>query len=163
MDWRPTGKSRIRGRLGYTIHKNDTNSARDFGRVTWKFDYHWKATGKTRVELSTWRVIRPVDDPVAIFVEDTGVSLLPFWEPTTKISVRSELSYFKRDYSGGSATAGAVGDRLEDIYTVAFGVGYRPVRQVLFEVVYDYQNRTSTRALFDYFYHTVSGVIRIDF
>ncbi len=164
IDWRLTGKSAVTGLLGYTILNSSPTSAQNFNQVTWRFEYRWRATAKTSIDLATWRDIRPVVDPISSFIKDTGVGLIPVWEPTEKISVRGELSYMNQEYSG-SGTGQQIGlnKRTDDVYLIGVGIGYKPLQKVLLELNYDYQNRGSTRALLDYFFHSVSGGVRIEF
>jgi exopolysaccharide biosynthesis operon protein EpsL len=164
IDWRLTGKSTVRGRLGYTILESSPTSAQNFDQVTWRLEYRWRATAKTSIDLATWREIRPVVDPVSSFIKDTGVGLIPLWEPTEKISVRGEMSYMNQDYSG-SGTGQQVGleQRTDDVYRIGVNLGYKPLQKILLELIYNYENRSSNRAFLDYFFHSVSGSVRIEF
>lgn len=177
VDWQLTGKSQVKGRIGYQIvdttpvRVNNTEFTRNFNQFSWRFEYNWRPSAKTSLALATWREVRPATDPVSTFVKDTGVGLTPSWTPTEKISLRGEFSYNNQDYSGSVGNAAVanvnsqanLNQRTDDVYTIGIDFEYKPITNLLLELAYDYQNRSSNRLGLPYFYHTVIGGVRVEF
>ena len=71
--WNVTAASLLRGRLGRTERTFDQDASRDFSGPTWRLGYEWTPTGKTALELATWRELTGFEDFSGNYMRTTGI------------------------------------------------------------------------------------------
>ena len=77
--WKLSGASDVIARIGHTQRQFDQAPNRDFSDLTWRLTYIWQPTGKTALELATWRDLSAFQDLTANYARVTGISLVPTW------------------------------------------------------------------------------------
>jgi len=101
--WQPSGKTRLRGRLGYINREYTSAGARDFSGLEARLDADWAPTGKSLVNVAAYRELNESDLGAANnYAEVTGLDLTGQWQvlPRTRIGPFLRLEY--RSYDGTS-------------------------------------------------------------
>ncbi len=117
--WQPSGKTRLRGRLGYINREYASAGARDFSGLEARLDADWAPTGKSLVNAAAYRELNESDLGVANnYAEVTGLDLTAQWQILPKTGVGPFLRLENHRYDGTS---------IDDDY-LSFGVraAYQP-------------------------------------
>lgn len=164
FDWRPGGHSRLQARLGYTDRRYDQLSARDFKGGTGRLIYDWNLTGKTVFNAAAWRELTAADDLSASYVVSRGLTVGPRWAVTPKITVQATVTQERRDYQGDPRVIlTGIAERADKLDSLGAAVAYLPLRKIQVAFGYETGERSSTRALTDYRFHSVNGSLRVEF
>lgn len=140
-DWRYSGLSTFRGRLGYTQRDNSGGGGdRDFEGITGQFAYLRELTGKTNLQLEIFRQIFSVDDIDANFVEETGTQALLRWTYSTNLGAQVRYRYANQDYQ---TLAGATDNRVDKLSELAAELIFQPFRVLSFIFDLTFQDRDS--------------------
>lgn len=101
--WQPSGKTRLRGRLGYINRTYDTAGARDFSGLEARLDADWAPTGKSLVNVAAYRELNESDLGTSNnYAEVTGLDLNGQWQFLPKTSIGPFLRLENRSYDGTS-------------------------------------------------------------
>lgn len=101
--WQPSGKSRVRGRLGYINRTYDTAGARDFSGLEVRVEADWAPTGKSLLNAAAYRELNESDLGAANnYTEVTGLDLTGQWQVMPKTSFGPFLRLENRSYDGTS-------------------------------------------------------------
>ncbi len=166
--WQITGAIKLDATLGHAEVKHDTQTQRNFSGVTWKAGATWEPTAKLRFNLNTYRDLRLYEDNLASFQVVDGIGLSPIWAITTKIVLRADLTFEKRDYRGEPGFLPIDVNREDDVRTGRLGIIYSPIRNIDLSLTYERGDRRSTSALpgaslNDYNYNSWFGTVRFGF
>lgn len=164
LAWKPTGKTRLDGRAGYTLLQNRRYTQRDFSGATWRVSLDWEATAKTRLNLSGWRDLQPSQTLDASYMIAQGVSFSPSWEMTRKLSLTGRVSYETLDFEGDPGLApGQFGPRRDRLWIGRVALGYRPLRRLELGLAYQAERRSSTRRFADFDDNSVFASAKLEF
>jgi len=113
-NWAPSGKSSLRGRLGWLKRKHDHIPQRDFSGAAGELDYVWTPTGKLRLEFGARRALAAWWEAAASYRVNDTLSFTPTWQAGAKTAVRLRLEHTTSDYRGAVVplAAAARSDRL---------------------------------------------------
>lgn len=101
--WQPSGKTRLRGRLGYINRDFKTSAARDFSGLEGRVEAEWAPTGKSLVNAAAYRELNESDlGTTNNYVEVSGLDLTGQWLILPKTRVGPFLQLENRSYDGTS-------------------------------------------------------------
>ena len=89
--WEGSGKSVLEARLGYVDLSYENAEDRDFQGISANLIFHWRLTGKTKLDISTWRETSSKNTEISTYVLSQGVSIRPTWSATRVFSVAGEF------------------------------------------------------------------------
>ncbi|MDP1673152.1 MAG: putative exosortase B-associated extracellular polysaccharide biosynthesis transporter EpsL [Burkholderiales bacterium] len=131
VQWTPTGKSSLNGRLTRLSRSHERAGQRDFSGTAAELIYSWATTGKLDMKFIAKRDIAPYQDPSGSFVVNNTLSVLPTWKITEKTVARLLAAQTTSKFSG-YATGPAVGPaRSETLRLVELGVDWSPVSRMV--------------------------------
>ena len=163
-DWKYSGNSRFRGRVGYTQRRYNELAIRDFNDMTGRLTYDLSITGKTLLSVAAWREVGGVGDVISTFAVTKGSSLDLSWFPTSKIFIRGGVAYRSQDFRADSAFVLGVGGKREDeTRTVSASLGYSPLQNIQLSLDGVVEQRDSTRMFIDYNYRLLTANIKVSF
>lgn len=163
-DWKYSGNSRFRGRLGYTQRRYNELAIRDFNGMTGRLTYDWSITGKTLLSVAAWREVGGISDVISTFAVIKGSNLDVSWFPTSKIFVRGGVAHKSYDFRGDSGfVLGTVDKREDKIRTVSASLGYSPLQNLQISLDGVVEQRDSTRIFIDYNYKLITANIKVSF
>jgi len=160
-DWYLTGKTLLRGGIGYTQRNYREMADRDIDGVTGRLTLHWFATAKTEIAFTGLREISAVEDFTAAYALTSGVSVAPLWTPTEKIRVEGDFYYQERDFEGEVASEDA--QRRDEVHGANLSLSYTPREKIRLAVMAQTEKRDSNRESKDYRYNIVGVSVRIEF
>ena len=146
FDWKYSGISRLRGRLGYTGRDSTGGSDRDFDGVTGRLAYIRTLSAKTTLTGEAFRAIYSVDDVDANFVRDTGVLLSLNWEYSPKLAIIASAGRREQNYQALAADA----SRRDTIDELTAELVYQPTREFSVAFTTAAAQRDSNLALANY-------------
>jgi len=126
-DWLVSGKSRLQLLFGWTSRDSADAVSRNFSGPTARATWNWAASGKTSLIASLWKEVTAVDDVLAAYSVNKGVSLSPSWSLSQKVTMRGDLRYEKRDFQGSAIATFSI-DR-----TASLTMAYAPFRNTLLQ------------------------------
>jgi len=154
--WNVTAASLLRGRLGRAERTFDQDASRDFSGPTWRLGYEWTPTGKTALELATWRELTGFEDFSGNYMRTTGIGLFPAWSVMPKLVLQGKAAYQTRDYIGDSAFTPTAGQREDQERLFQIAAVWTPLRLTKLIVAVETGDRKSNQALADYDYQSMS-------
>jgi len=159
-----TSSVRVGGRLGHTERTFTEVSDRDFSGTTWRVLVEWLPGNKTILGFETYKVPQSVIDIDAAYVVTRGTAFTLSWAPLAKLVFSGRIFEEQRE-SVGTPESVALGTPTRDdtVHGVRVGVGWEPVRFAELGLGVETGKRTSTEALRDYDYTTISANLRIRF
>ncbi|MGQ9685103.1 MAG: outer membrane beta-barrel protein [Thiobacillaceae bacterium] len=117
--WQPSGKTRLRGRLGYINREYASAGARDFSGLEARLDGDWAPTGKSLVNAAVYRELNESDLGAANnYAEVTGLDLTGQWQLLPKTHIGPFLRLENRGYDGTSVD--------DDYYGYGLRAHYQP-------------------------------------
>ncbi len=161
--WEGTGKSRLRGRVGWTDVKFEELSDRDFDGRSARLTYLWDLTGKSNVDITYWNEASTRSEVSSVVVTQ-GVRIKPKWEITEKLSVFLNILYEDIDFEGDAdQIVGGSELRADDVKTGNVSLSYRLPRIFTFSLAYTYSDRQSNNPPSNYEYSRWDAVLRARF
>jgi len=100
VDWMYSGKTQLQFLGGLVERKHDEFSERDYSGFNSRLNLNWAATGKTLVNISTWREIGGQSYVTSSYILSRGISLGLSWLVTGKVTVQGNLRYDNQDFQG---------------------------------------------------------------
>ena len=166
--WQVTGAIKLDAQVGHAEVKHDVQSQRDFSGVTWRAAAIWDVSGKVRLNAFTFKDLRLYIDNVSSYqvVESVGIS--PMYAVTSKIVLRGDYSFERRDYRGDPGLILTNVDREDNVRVGRLAVTYSPIRNVDLSLSYESGDRRSrstlpTASLNNYDYEAWFGTIKLGF
>jgi exopolysaccharide biosynthesis operon protein EpsL len=102
IDWHASGKSRVQAQFGWTSRDTMGLHPRSFSGPTARVTVDWASSGKALLNASVWKDVSAVDDVLASYSVNKGVSLSPAWGLTDKVVLRGDWRYEKRNFEGSA-------------------------------------------------------------
>lgn len=103
VDWKTSGKTRMQAQLGWTSRDSVGAHPHAFSGPTARVTVDWTPSGKTLLNASAWKDVSAVDDVLASYSVNRGITLSPTWSLSEKVVLRGEWRYEKRDFQGSPA------------------------------------------------------------
>jgi len=150
LNFDPTPKTNLYGRVGYAFREFDTARAIEpGGRSTYALGSRWRATERIRVGLETYRDFSPSIVSAGESFDSDGVKLrLNYASPFWRLHFGAHAAYERADYH--SNFAGVRSTREDDFFRFGLKAG-RPINLVSWidtsiSLFYDYsQNNSNDR------------------
>lgn len=117
-NWLPTGKTRLKTRIGYISRNDNAAAQRDYSGLNARVDMDWSPGGKTLANLAAYRTQENSELAGADSVTTTGLKGNLLWQPLAKIILSTNLTLEQNRYNG------TVLD--EDINTAGVSATYQP-------------------------------------
>ena len=114
------------------------------------------ATGKTALELATWRELTGFEDFSGNYMRTTGIGLFPAWSVMPKLVLQGKAAYQTRDYIGDSAFTPTAGQREDQERLFQIAAVWTPLRLTKLIVAIETGDRKSNQPLADYDYQSMS-------
>jgi exopolysaccharide biosynthesis operon protein EpsL len=154
LDWAPTAKTMVRGRLSHFDRSHDDLAARDFSGVVGQVDATWAVTAKTAIAAGAARELGSYQTATASYFEGHRFFIAPTWKPTEKTALRARYSHGVRDYNG--ALPGFVeSNRRDTTKQASLAFDWMPWRALKLTASLQRDRRTSSEPGFDYRSNTV--------
>ncbi len=97
--WNVTEKSQLELMGGWVNRSNSTGfSGRDFDGFNGRLIYHWQPTEKLGLTLNGWRLTSVMQQLTGSFSLNTGGSIVPSWNITSKVRLEGDFSYEDRQF-----------------------------------------------------------------
>lgn len=146
LEWRPTERTQVDGRIGYTKRDNKSATRADYDAGTGEVALKFNNQAGRRFTARVYRDINNIGDETAEYALITGVSVEPEWQLTGAVNLRMRAAYEQRDFQ---ATEEAT-DRKDDVVAAGVFVDWNVRRNVAVTFGGDMQRRSSNRDLQDY-------------
>jgi hypothetical protein len=146
LEWKPTDRTQVDGRIGYTKRDNKSKLREDYDAVTGEVALKFNNQAGRRFTARVYRDINNLGDEVAEYALITGVSVEPEWQLTGAVDLRMRAAYEQRDFQ---ATEEAT-DRKDDVVAAGVFVDWNVRRNVAITFGGDLQRRSSNRELQDF-------------
>jgi len=151
MEWKFTGKSNLKGKLGYSKRQNDDATRVDYDDFTGRFTWVTKGSPGNKVKASIWRELSNLSDEIANFALVQGVSVEPQWRAASKLSLRFLLLYENRDFKGEfGALPPGFSSRVDKIYSGGIWADWQVVKYLGVSIGFTADTRASNRVLEEY-------------
>ncbi|WLQ16377.1 putative exosortase B-associated extracellular polysaccharide biosynthesis transporter EpsL [Hahella aquimaris] len=161
--WIFSGKSKIRGSLGYVDREHDHYGERDYqgGIGALSLDYQW--TGSTSVTAAVEQSLvsyqsSPVTDVGKVTASQAYynssyyrrrlISIGPLWRYSAKVSLHARWRYEERDYEGGLLAD--LDGRKDRLQTLVVGGDWTPANCVLIGAALQREKRNSSQPNADF-------------
>lgn len=142
MDWRPTGKTTIKGKIGAAVRDSDLEAG-DNTEPAMELTAEYKMTGKTTAQLFASQKIDESTVSTAYYSMDRALNFAMTTHFTEKIGARAQVGYMQSAFEGGV-------DRDDDIYTASLIGSFAVKKWLKAEAGYQYTERDSSLDLYDY-------------
>jgi exopolysaccharide biosynthesis operon protein EpsL len=148
LSWRLTGKSLIRGKLGYLDRKHDNFSQRDYDGVIGKLEYEWNPTGKLQLNTSIARNLYNFQEAFNSYYVANTLSIGPEWDVTAKTKIKLRYDYSERDYHGAIVPTPEL--RHDTVQSFLLGAEWQATRTILVNASIQRDTRASNFNNLDY-------------
>ena len=162
--WKPTGKTKLQGRLNYTQRRYVDVPQRNYSGITGLLSINWQVTEKTGLGLVVYRDIGVVENTTASYSVNRGVALSASWNATAKVALNLSVAQSRIAYTGDPgfvlSTAPAREDKLS---TLQAGVNYAVQRNTSLGMTFQRGVNQSNLALSSYNFNSVMFNLRSAF
>jgi exopolysaccharide biosynthesis operon protein EpsL len=160
--WMPSSKIRLSTRLAEVNLTRINSSLNDISGFSQHWGLDYVPTVKLNFNLNAYRDVSPVDDVVTTYVRSTGFDINSTWNPTSKISIRSNFGYSERDYLG-SARLNSNIERVDHSTLAGVSLFYHPSFKSILQLQYQGENRTSNIENLGYRLNNINFTLRYNF
>lgn len=162
--WQPTVKTRLNAQLTKIDLSYQDLPNREFNGLSKTLDFDYLVTDKTRVNVSVFRQLSPVDDLVSTFIERAGLRVTPTLAITSKSSLQGSLGYVSIDYLGSSGFLNNLSDRREETSnTRSLAFNYQASNKLFARLQYESEKRDSNILNLDYTYNSFNLLFKYTF
>lgn len=147
VDWTLSGKSKFQFLGGLVDRKHDEIPARDFRKFNARANLNWLPTGKTSVNLATWRENNAQGFVTTSYTLNRGASLSASLYATNKVALQGSMRYEKRDFVGDDVFGQ---QRSDTDKTFSLGLVYKPVLSFVLNAAVVRNTRESTSEAFEF-------------
>ncbi|MEN8140629.1 MAG: outer membrane beta-barrel protein [Thermodesulfobacteriota bacterium] len=144
MEWLPTGKTTLAGKVGYGQRQGDIAAVDDSGPVL-ELSVNHDFTVKTSINILAMHKFNETTVASALYSQDSSINVLFSQIITDKIGLAILADYTKMDFMGPAAQ-----DRTDYFYTLAPTLRYSMQEWLGAEIGYEYIQRESNLDVFDY-------------
>jgi exopolysaccharide biosynthesis operon protein EpsL len=143
-----SGKSNIKGKLGYIEKVHDNFSLRDYTGVIGSLDYELFWTGKLRSNIGLARSFGAFETFNSTYTINDSINASLGYEISDKIQAGVNFRLSERDFEGRGQfdTSG----RVDKEHSYGAHISWRPIKNVGFSLSSTKSNRNSTLAQFDF-------------
>jgi hypothetical protein len=148
FEWRPSPRTSLDARVGYTERTQDNLPERDFDAFTGELSLQYRFSPKTRLALTAIRDVQSIDERD---VQSAAVNLLeviPTWNVTETLTLSGRAVYSRRDFEGPDPVIGD--EREDDSYFVETTLSYLFWSRLLVDISLRYDSRDSNRPDVEY-------------
>lgn len=156
--WEGSGKSAFSVNLGFTDVNYKDRDERDYSGTTGRLTYHWALTGKTHLDISIWQETSSLDAEVESYVLTSGISILPTWSVSGKVTVFGELTKTDDDLE----TPGEEG-RDYDTLLYRIGASWVPLDYLQMSFSYGGDERNSSISSLEYGSEQIYARVQLTF
>lgn len=143
--------TQIRARAAYVKRDYLAPGRGDYSGTIGNVFVHWEPRTKLYFDLKAWHELTAYADAESDYYVGDGGSITPTWEPTTKITLASVLSYENQDYIADNSVLTPVASGREDkVTSTHVKLDYAPRDFLSFGLSYRWLQRDSNRVLRDY-------------
>ena len=150
IQWRPSGKTSLRMRLGYVNRSIDSGDIEDVSEFAGDIRIRYGITGKTSLTLLGASNIQVPDNIDYIFIRNKVLRLGCHTNFTSKILAGLVAHVGWKDYQGGIRD-----DRNDDYFQLTPSIQYNFKEWMATRLSYSYENRDSNIEVNDYSNNTV--------
>ena len=143
MDWRPTGKTTLKGKVGAAV-RDSSRDAGDDTEPALELTADYKMTGKTTAQLFMAQKIDESTVSTSDYSIDKTINFALTSYFTEKIGARLQFGYQRSNFEGGDV------DRNDDIYSASLIGSYTVKKWLKAEAGYQYSDRNSSLDIYDY-------------
>jgi|GEM_PF-1028247 len=163
-EWTPTGKSRLKARVGRVSRSFAQLPQRDFDASVYYASWEWQPTGKLALTAIGQRDISATEEINVGLVFAKGFALHSTLRLTEKLALAAAFERADREHFGDPGLVlGTVAPRSERVNAAALNLTYRPVEPVLLRLAWRRETRSSSAAFGDYEANVYSIGARIGF
>ena len=142
----------LRGKL---LHASrDTESGNNFDGLIGSAAATLKASEKTSVVLEARRQVSNLSDESSDYAVIDSVTLQPNWQPTERLNLSLFAGYETREFEG-------ISQREDDVTRAGAALTWKLLKASSVSFVYEYGDRSSNVATFDYDYEIFSLQLRL--
>lgn len=145
-----SGKTSIDGYVGYLERDYREAAIGRFSGNIWKVALDWHPTDKTDVLVTSWHELQAYTVSEADYFISRGGSVTPGWQVTEKFKITVGASYERHEYIQSSASVVTTGARNDKIAVEQGGVVYTPRENLILNITYRAQQRSSNQAIETY-------------
>lgn len=129
VDWSLSGKTKFQFLGGLVDRRHDEISERDFRKFNARATLNWLPTGKTGINLATWKENNAQSFVTSSYTANTGASLSASIYATSKVTFQGSMRYEKREFEGDDffGQSHSFTDKA-----VTLGLVYRPTLALVF-------------------------------
>ncbi len=146
LDWRPTERTRVKARGGYTKRNNLSVMRPDYDDFTGEVVTQFDNQGGRKLDLRVYRDITNLGEETAGYALVNGISVEPSWQVTGAIRARVRAAYEQRDFQVTEDAA----ERTDKLTSGGVFADWNPRPNLTVTFGSDVGIRSSTRALEDY-------------
>lgn len=146
LEWRPTERTQVDGRIGYTKRDNKSRTREDYDAATGEVAIRFNNQAGRRLTARVYRDINNLGDETAEYALITGASIEPAWQLTGALDLRVRAAYEQRDFQATEE----ITDRKDDVVSGGVFLDWNVRRNVAITFGGDLQQRSSNRDLQDY-------------
>lgn len=153
--WAATGKTQLRGRLGFIERRNQDLSQRNFSGVTGSLTANYMPTGSTSLSLRLYRRSAGVDVGYASFVLDTGESLSAAWQMTGTLTLQGSVGHDQFNYQGDPGIIFGFPHRTDNVQNASLDLQYRPSQLITADIGATTGYRVSSYSFYNYHFDMI--------
>jgi exopolysaccharide biosynthesis operon protein EpsL len=156
-------KTQISASVGYDKRDYAHEPIGAFSGDIWRVSVQWQATEKSQLVAAVWRDLESYLASQSNYFISTGASLSPTWVASEKISLSLTASLIRQNYIPSSPTVVTLGTRNDRVSDEQMTVIYTPTRNLMFNLSYRNEQRSSNQAIFEYNDRLATAAVTLKF
>lgn len=160
IDWAVSSRTAVEATAGLRRREHDMLSERDFDGLVAEIIANWQITEKTAITAAASRDLSSLNDEIAGFAVIEKIGIETTWNITDKTRLRGAARYEERDFQGGASTP-VLAQRVDDIHTYGVWLDWEFLRNGLFTIGLESEDRVSNRAREDYEFEVFMAKVRL--
>jgi len=140
-------KTSLEASAGYLRRDSESLRSIEFSGTIGRVSLEWQPREQFGLSISAWHELRAYVDAESDYFLSDGFAAGPIWKPLRKLSVRLLYSYEDQDYVGNPALASSDAERRDRVRSARAIVSYHPVRNLLLNLSWVRESRSSNREL----------------
>jgi hypothetical protein len=138
-----TEKTTVDVSAGYLRRDYGNSIIGAFSGPIWRAALGWQPTEKTQLVVSAWRELNSYLTDQTNYYRTTGVSVVPTWTPSEKISLSLTVSREDLSFIGSSVSVQNQLARRGTLNSQALNFTYTPIRALTFDASYIHEQRST--------------------
>lgn len=161
VNWRPSGKGTITGKIGYQRRRHPHFSGRDFGGWVGQLGYSYSYSAKTTLGANYQRNLAAYQQQSSSYYLSDELTLTSEWAATSQVSLAARLAWSQRYFRGEIVAVNA--ERKDEVKTLGVDLTYQPQRSLRLTAGLAAETRNSNDNAFDYTDRKVLLTARVQF